>query len=261
MGEFYICVLHLLLRVVGILWKRLVGSKITTAKVAEKMTDFLHDTMHVYVPPLKTATSQGKIDLAKTMSFTGHEAARVLEYFGECVNQLVGVPDQTKVAVGDCAALFITYYNELNTNVDDSIKEGPGFDPQLAAPRLTAKSESLKTKGRAFVKSYIELTDDESVTHYIKAITREIPEMSAKVDLRDLSGAALEALNQQLKKTKTSRGGGGGKGDPTGRLLVKQLAGSRIVAAWLQYKIKVRASFYQRVKQEREGNHLTSKAF
>ena len=74
-GAFYICTLYLLLRVIGILWKRLISAKITTAKVANKITDFPHDVMRVYVPPLTTATAQGNVDLAKTMSFTGQEAA------------------------------------------------------------------------------------------------------------------------------------------------------------------------------------------
>ena len=259
-GAFYICTLHLLLRVVGILWKRLIGAKITTAKVANKITGFLHEKMGVYVPPLTTATAQGKVDLAKTMSFTGQEAARVLEYFGDCIAQMDGVPQETKSAVVECTSQFIDYYNELNTSVRDSIKDGIGADPCELAPLLLQKSQTLKKLGKLFVKSYKKLTDDEAITHYIKAITCEIPEMSATVDLRDLSGAALEALNQRLKRTKTSRGGGGGKnGSSEDRLLVRQLAGSRIVSNYLQHKNKVRATFYQRNKTEREGSNLKSK--
>ena len=93
-------------------------------------------------------------------------------------------------------------------------------------------------------------------THYIKAVTREVPDMAARYELKDISGAALEALNQQMKRTNTSRNGGI---DPVLRLLARQLAGGRVVAAWLQYKNKVRATYYERVKTEREGTNLVAK--
>jgi hypothetical protein len=112
----------------------------------------------------------------------------------------------------------------------------------------------LRALGEAFLEAYITYTDDTSVTHYLMSLTRLVPEMTLKVDLPDVSGSALEALNQLLKRTNTSRGGGA---DPVARLLVMQLAGARIVSAWLQHRQRARAAFYSRVKKERTGTSIT----
>jgi len=250
LGDHYICTLHLLLRVTGQLWKRLIGVKIVDKKVAEAVTEFLHDVMRVYVPPVKTATKGGKIDLAKTMSFTGAEAVRILEHFGACVDKVPGAADH-KVAILNIVGLFINYYNCLNTRVVDNIKTKP-LPSELKAP-LLEKAKALKKLGETFLEAYITYTDDASVTHYLKSLCREVPEMTKQVDLPAVSGAALEALNQVLKRTNTSRGGGS---DPVARLLVMQLATSRIVSAWLEYKGKIRATFYTRVKTERKGTSI-----
>ena len=61
------------------------------------------------------------------------------------------------------------------------------------------------------------------------------------------------ALNQVLKRTKTSHGGGA---DPVSRLLIVQLAGARIVKCWLDHKGKVRSTFYSKVKSERTGTNI-----
>lgn len=61
------------------------------------------------------------------------------------------------------------------------------------------------------------------------------------------------ALNQVLKRTKTSLGGGA---DPVSRLLIVQLAGARIVKCWLDHKGKARSTFYSKVKSERTGTNI-----
>ena len=86
--------------------------------------------------------------------------------------------------------LFIDFYNCLNTRVVDDVKHKLERPSDLT-PLLKAKSQELKKKGEAFLDAYITYTDDESVTHYLKALAREVPEMSKKVDLVSVSGAAL----------------------------------------------------------------------
>ena len=87
------------------------------------------------------------------------------------------------------------------------------------------------------------------MTHYPKALAREVPEISKKVDPVSVSGA----LNQVLKRTKTSLGGGA---DPVSRLLIVQLAGARIVKCWLDHTGKARSTFYSKVKSERTGTNI-----
>ena len=85
-ASYYICVLHLLLRIVGALWKHCIGSRITDNTQATKLTSLLHNKLRVYVAPLKTNSKPEIKDRAKNISLTGEETVRVAEHFGDCVD-------------------------------------------------------------------------------------------------------------------------------------------------------------------------------
>ena len=85
-ASYYICVLHLLLRIVGALWKHCIGSRITDNTQATKLTSLLHNKLRVYVAPLKTNSKQEIKDRAKNISLTGEETVRVAEHFEDCVD-------------------------------------------------------------------------------------------------------------------------------------------------------------------------------
>ena len=71
----------------------------------------------------------------------------------------------------------------------------------------------------------------------------EISEMSRVVDLIDVSGKALELLNQLRKHCKTSNGGGRNK---EASLMVRQLGKIDIAIAHIQETVTVRQGYYQR---------------
>ena len=128
------------------------------------------------------------------------------------------------------------------------------------------------------------LTDDK-MTHYLKSLNKEVVSMSKKVDLVDVSGDSVEAMNQSRKKEKTSRGGGNRKrsskkakvardgsaasvaagvttvvkGDDTIPFIAKQLATHEVTGEYVRRRVPIPESWYRRSKYERQGTQLEAK--
>ena len=240
--DYYLCILHLLLRVTGAMWKHCVGKRIGESKAkAEELTKFLHEKLAVYVPPLKTNSKAEILDIAKAPSMTGGESARVCEYFEDCVDKVVQY-DVDKQKAMKAMKYFIRYYNLLNSRVHDT-STGNFISRAELEPKLQQKSIDLRVLGQKFCCSFIQAVDAESVTPYINTMSHEIPDMSKHVELIDVSGHALELTNQGRKKVTTTKGGGRGEGS----LMVKQLATADVCVDHVRTKkYCTREASYQR---------------
>jgi len=255
--DFFLCVLHQLLQCTGHMWKQLIGTQINSQKKATDVTKFLHDQMHVYIPELDKITAQGQINQARSMHFNGHECLRICSYWEDCLDTACDSAPRRRQIV-ECMKSFMVYYNILKR---PAFKCTPGNMPKPKEIKqlLLAKSKKLATSGRQFADDYLKATNDTKISHYIRAAVSEVPEMSKRVDLCTVSGSCLEALNQQLKSTKTTGGGGGAWEKDEGRnLIARQLAGQRLVLSYLNEKGSYRQTYYQRSKQMKEDAEMVS---
>jgi len=200
----YVCVLHFLLRLVGALWKRFVMSRIYTKEVAEKVLSKLRDDLHVYTGDIKVVTKSDKVTYDKMPSFTGEEAARIVEHWLEIIS--ITCTDNEEFervhAIGD---KFMQYYNLLNKRITTKGEEMWALTDEDKKARLAKKADALQVIGNDFLDLYVEGADPESVTHYVVAMTTIIPEQSRIVELIDVSGQGLENVNQLRKGTLTNR--------------------------------------------------------
>jgi hypothetical protein len=101
MLDMYICILHFLLRIVGHVATKAIANTVTDDKKAEAVTHYLHAYLHVYVPPLKSASKGEAVkQMYRAMAFTGAEAERVIEHFGDLVDLVYDIEkDGEKVMV------------------------------------------------------------------------------------------------------------------------------------------------------------------
>ena len=104
------------------------------------------------------------------------------------------------------------FYNLLTTRVHDVLSATSKPPEHQLQQARTVKAAAMKKHAKAFMKDFRSLNDAKGFTHYIKCLNREVIWMSESVDLIDVSGQCIEALNQLRKKVNTSRGGGGIKG-------------------------------------------------
>ena len=171
----YVCVLHFLLRLVGALWKRFVMSRIYTKGVAEKVLSKLRDDLHVYTGDIKVVTKSDKVTYDKMPSFTGEEAARIVEHWLEIIS--ITCTDNEEFervhAIGD---KFMQYYNLLNKRITTKGEEMWALTDEDKKARLAKKADALQVIGNDFLDLYVEGADPESVTHYVVAMTTIIPE-------------------------------------------------------------------------------------
>ena len=245
LAEMYLCILHLLLRCCGAIWMRFIGSRIKTKKMAEEVTEFLHARLRCYIPPINSAMKGGVVKLAKTISPTGEEAITILEYLGDVCDK-VCTHASDKTAIVDCVQHFMDFYNVLTTRVHDVLAGVPKPSGQMLQQARVVKAAELKKHANLFLEDYGALNDAKGFTHYIKCLNREVVWMSKDVDLIDVSGQCVEALNQLRKKENTSRGGGGVNGsggcNRSGELqfIARQLGTNEVVRLHMQRETPVR---------------------
>jgi hypothetical protein len=262
--NMYLCILHLLLRCCGAIWMRFIGSRIKTKAMAEKVTALLHNRLRCYIAPVNSAVKGGVIKLAKTISPTGEEAITILEYFGD-VCDIVCEHASDKTAIVNCVQHFMDFYNLLTTRVHDVLSATSKPPEHQLQQARTVKAAAMKKHAKAFMKDFRALNDAKGFTHYIKCLNREVIWMSESVDLIDVSGQCIEALNQLRKKVNTSRGGGGIKGgggcNRAGELqfIARQLGQDEVLRLYVNREIPVRASYYQRRREKRKGRLLKHK--
>jgi hypothetical protein len=254
---YYVCVLHFLLRLVGALWKRFIQSRIYSKETAEKVLAQL-GALHVYTGEIKVVKKNDTVTYDRMPSFTGEEAARILEHWLELIVITCKSDDEfeTVRAIGEKA---MEYYNILNKRVTEKGENMWELDEDDKKARLAAKADRLQECGNDFLDLYVEGADPESVTHYVVAMTTIIPEQSRLVELVDVSGQGLENLNQVRKNTLTNRrlvtdpnlpqvsakpGEKRRRECKVGRM--EQLAKSDIARAYVTSKFNVRASYYKR---------------
>jgi hypothetical protein len=142
------------------------------------------------------------------------------------------------------ARYFTDFYNEPNTRFHDSTRSL--ISRTAMVPLLTAKAARLKETAKKFIAAFIIVAGGaEHVTPYIATLNHDIPAMCERAELIDMSGQALELLNQVRKHTNTSRGGGSGGKGANSHLLVHQLAVADLCQTYVRSKYNLRASYYQ----------------
>jgi hypothetical protein len=242
-GDMYLCILRLLLRVVGAMWARFIGKHVTKVKEAEALTNWLHGDLHIYVPPIRTSAKTEKVEIVKALSVTGEEACRLVENMPHAFDYIT-VNAGEKAKCISCIKYFIAFWNELNNRPYDEAKGGLLANAVKDEHHKT-KADSLWRLGRKFVQKYIIAADAESAAPYIKCCALEVYEMALKVNLVDVSGQALELLNQFRKHCLTTRGGGK---TPLGSLMVRQLGAQDAVLQHVKKRVHTRATYYQRTR-------------
>ena len=148
-SAYYICILHLLLRVVGALWKHCVAKRVVTVPQANKLTSLLHKKLRVYVAPLNTNSKAEIVAHAKNISITGEESVRVVEHFEDCVDTVVEHAGDKAKAMR-AIKYFIRFYNLLNSRVHDTTS-GHFLTRDQMKPLLAAKATQLHFHQRTVV--------------------------------------------------------------------------------------------------------------
>ena len=261
--DHYICVLHFLLRLTGAMWKRFVMSRIYTKPMAEKVLAKLRDDLHVYTGDIKVVSKKDKVTCDKMPSFTGEEAARIVEHWLEIIS-ITCTDNEEFDRVRAIGEKFMEYYNILNKRILHKGEDMWALEDKDKKARLEKKANALQVCGNDFLDLYVEGADPESVTHYVVAMTTIIPEQSRVIELIDVSGQGLENVNQIRKGTLTNRRtvndsvlresqGTKRKHAVVGR--VEQLAKADICQRYVFAKHTVRDSYYKRkvVKLGQEG--------
>jgi hypothetical protein len=98
-------------------------------------------------------------------SFTGEEAARIVEHWLEII--YITCTDNEEFervhAIGD---KFMQYYNLLNKRITKKGEEMWALTDEDKKARLAKKADALQVIGNDFLDLYVEGPDPESVTHY-----------------------------------------------------------------------------------------------
>ena len=259
----YICVLHFLLRLTGALWKRFIMSRIYTKAMAEKVLVKLRDDLHVYTGDIKVVSKSDKVTYDRMPSFTGEEAARIVEHWLELVS-ITCTDNEEFEGVRAIGEKFMEYFNILNKRILQKGEDMWTLTEEDKKARLNKKADALQVCGNEFLDLYVEGADPESITHYVVAMTTIIPEQSRIVELIDVSGQGLENVNQIRKNTLTNRRtindsvlkeSQGTKRTHAVVGRVEQLAKADICQRYVYARHTVRDSYYKRkiVKLGQEG--------
>jgi hypothetical protein len=137
--------------------------------------------LHVYTGEIKVVKKNDTVTYDKMPSFTGEEAARILEHWLEIIS-VVCTSNEEFEGVAAVGAKAMEYHNELNKRVVKNHEEMWRLTDEERSQRLnqkvTQKAGRLQVLGNEFMGLYVAGADPESVTHYVVAMTTIIPEQS-----------------------------------------------------------------------------------
>jgi hypothetical protein len=252
--EFYICVLHFMLRVVAKMFGVLVGSKLYNEEQCKKVNVILHQ-LHVFIPPIQKQSKEAELRAMKSKSFGGKECERVVLHFPLFLAIAYPLADQRldSIAIGE---KFLQYYWTLLHRVG-------------TAQLRQEKAVLLRKMGDEFVAAWEKATGNDALSPYIHAMVCAIPDQVERCaedsELADLSGQGLENKNQQKKKTGSNRcdysqatasDGGLNQNGKRGRDMVAQIACHDVQVNYMESKHGEHLTLYMR-KRLRHGSRCT----
>jgi len=200
-----ICFLHILLRIVAIMFKYLIMPSIATERLAKATMEFIEHDLKCYRPKITAATKNINLEVLQVISFRGRDAEAVLASWTDlstlCMTDDT-VPDD---GVGGSAdgtptprAMSISQGEEFREYYAEAARRCPTKEERKA------RSRRLRSLGTRFTHSWTQAGLSEHITPYIHALVCAIPMQSMDVDLIDHSSQAVEHYHQFLKAIPTN---------------------------------------------------------
>ena len=217
MEEKRVCLLHFLLRGVGIMFQWVILPLVLTEPSAQALLHFIRVDCSVYVKGISKSTKSVYKETLNKVSMQGKQCEKVLARWADIcslvfqMGELETTSDSFK-RCGKIGEVWRSYYT-LAASRTSSAKE------------REQRTRKLRALGVKFLTLWTEHGLGAHITPYIHSMLCAIPRQSLLVDLIDFSGQAVESNHPFVKSLTTNNqnvpggsddGGGGGGGSDGG---------------------------------------------
>jgi hypothetical protein len=199
------CVLHLLIAIAGTMYKHAVMINVKEIDVATAMNNFIHQTLHIYIRPVKVVPDMEVQDLIKKPSFVGGEAKKAIEHLSDLLKIVNNGEPLTALQDKQLEARdqFFKVYNRIAERLEDP-QNPQERDAKARAVQtlLTGDGLTVESLHDSFFYKYKKaFGSGPAVTYYVhtlvKHLTQHIRDIPA--DIMTLSGQGLEHCNKLRK--------------------------------------------------------------
>jgi hypothetical protein len=139
-------------------------SRIYTKAMAEQVLAKLRDDLHVYTGDIKAVSKKDKVTYDKMPSFTGEEAAHIVEHWLEIIS--ITCTDSEELdrvrAIGE---KFMEYYNILNKRILHKGEDMWALEDKDKKARLEKKADALQVCGNDFIDLYMSRVQTLNRSH------------------------------------------------------------------------------------------------
>ena len=201
------CFLHLLLRIVAIMFKYLILPSIANEATAKAVMEFLEKDLKCYRPKITAVTKNICMEIMQVISFKGQESERLLARWDDLSNLVLpDSPASEQIVSNVLGEPCVVSPRAM------SISSGKKFREYYAeAARRCPSKQERKDKGRrlhalgtAWTLEWTRAGLGHHITPYIHTLVCGIPLQSLDVDLIDHSGQAVEHSHQIVKAVPTN---------------------------------------------------------